>query len=128
MKVAILMWCVDQIDKHHGDRGAVGTIERISTTAKDCVEQLKLEMKAEFKEDFIASSNGSMCIIDRSFCNHPSEIVAENDFEKLKNAIQDELDNDHLGMFYIRASRPTERMEGDNSDYAWWKIMFRNLH
>jgi hypothetical protein len=119
MKVAVLQWCQSV------DRGE-GTIERISTTAKDCVDFLKKQLEGFYMPHFVFSDNGQLGIVHQD-CRQRGDTYIEDDFEALEKFIQERyFDWDQLGVVYIRGSH--EKLRGREGDYHWWKIMFRNLH
>lgn len=120
MKVAILQWC-RSVD--HGE----GSIERISTTAKDCVEFFKMQMKSLGKTRFIAGE--SQITIDNEELRNKYDQFIENDYDALQDFIQKRyLDCDSLGVLYIKGLSPEEYCDEERYDYHWWKIMFRNIH
>lgn len=114
MKVAILQWCQEV------DRGE-GTIERISTTASDCVKFLARQMEVLGYSEILASTNGQVHTLN------PSEDDWDlmRSLEELRERVQMYLDEDSLGQIHILASKTT--FDGRTS-HKWWKIAFRNLH
>ena len=118
MKVAILMWCNDP------DRG-MGTVERISTTGKDCIKFFFSQLVAGGYHKFTASENGQLGII-RENLREPNEKMITTSSE-LQEIVQRYLDADSLGVIYIRGEHSRKE---DDEDFGthWWKIMFRNLH
>lgn len=112
MKVAILQWC-QKIDRGEG------TIERISTTAKDCVNYLAYQMSEMGYKSLAASPRGQLTLLQpENFSQHDTM----HSLEEIKNFIQQQLDEDSLSRLYILCKGE------DESDSHWWKIQTRNLH
>lgn len=117
-KVAVLMWCDDP------DRG-MGTIERISTTGKDCVKFFFTQLVGFSFHKFTASENGQLTIIREDLRDSNDEIITNS--SKLQEAIQRYLDEDSLGVIYIRGEH-SRKEDDEEFGTKWWKVMIRNLH
>lgn len=116
MKVAILQWI-----NPHNRNGALGTVERISTTGADCVDFFKIQMDALGYKTFVASEDGPISIEHPEWHRHQRFITFYDGLEKL---VQLRLDEDVLGQIFIRGE-----VDFDGEvDYKWWRITFRNLH
>ena len=118
-KVAILMWCIDIESDGRNERGDVGTIEGVYTTAAKCIEELKTQIEAEHYDSVLISTNGPVL----KPINDSSEMLPN--YETLQKELQEKLDGDYNGMFYIKAWAMNKR---GRERFWWYKIMVRNLH
>lgn len=115
MKVVILQW-VREHDSIHG------TIERISTTAADCVKFFKLQMDSLGYNSFKASEEGQLALVDEEkYCQFPDFVI--RDYGKLRQFIQSRIDADMLGNLSILAYN---KRVGDSQ--KWFSLQFRNIH
>ena len=133
MKVLVLQWCLDIKDGYPTSKEC-GTIERISTTARDCVDKLMDEFNAEHYSNFVAAvNNGPLSI--REDLRQPGDIIV-TDPELLQNYLQRwYLDDDSLGSMWVRGEKekwelqPADEPEQEpKKEYFWWRIQSRNLH
>lgn len=118
MKLAILMWC------DNPDRGK-GTIERVSTTGKDCVKFFFEQLVAGGYHKFTACENGQLPIIREDLREPFEKMITKS--QELQEIVQRYLDEDELGVIYIRGEH-SRKEDDEELGYFWWKIMIRNLH
>lgn len=118
-KVAILMWCIDVESDGRNERGDVGTIEGVYTTAAKCIKELKDQIEGENYDSILISTNGPRL----EPVNDPSEIL--HDYETLQKEVQETLNGNYNGMFYIKTWRMSK---SGRESFHWYKIMVRNLH
>ena len=112
MKVAILQWC-QKIDRGEG------TIERISTTAKDCINYLAYQMSEMGYKSLVASPRGQHTLLHLETSSQQDTMYS---LEEIKNFVQQQLDEDSFSRLYILCKGE------DESDSHWWKIQTRNLY
>ena len=117
-KVAILMWCINTKSDGRGDRGDAGTIEGVYTTAAKCINELKEQIEGFGYDSFHVSTNGPTLEPINSY----HEVLP--DYETLQKAVQETLDGNYNGMFYIKTWKINKM---GKERFHWFKIMVRNL-